>query len=71
MFDERAFKKVAKDTLGMMRSLQKFRALFKTEGGRLTEAGKAIIAEGLRAGMKKTEIAALLDVSPSAISYHS
>ena len=71
MFDEKAFRTVAKDTMSMMRTLRKFRSLFKTEGGHLTPAAKAVIKEGVKAGMKKTEIAALLDVSPAAISYHT
>ena len=71
MFDEKAFRKVAKDIVAMRRTLQKFRSLFKTDGGHLTPAAKAVIEEGIRAGMKKSEIASLLDVTPAAISYHT
>ncbi len=71
MFDERNFRRAAKDTMRMMQTLRKFRRLYKTDGGRLTDAAKAAIQEGLRNGMSKTEIADLLSVSPSAISYHT
>ena len=71
MFDEKAFRSVAKDTMRMLRTLEKFRRLFKTEGGHLTKAGLAVIPEARRAGMSKAEIAELLQVSPAAITYHT
>lgn len=71
MFDERAFRRVAKDLMKMRRTIEKFRTLYKTPGGHLTDAAKAIIPEGLKAGMSKVEIADLLQVHPSAISYHT
>ena len=70
-FDDQAFEKAAKEARKMARTIRKFRALFKTDGGHLTPGGKAVIKEGLRAGMTKSEIAALLGVSPAAISYHT
>jgi predicted transcriptional regulator len=70
MFDENNFRRAARDTIKMMRTLTKLRALFKTDGGHLTNAAKAIISEGLRNGMTQSEIADLLSVSPAAISYH-
>ena len=71
MFDERNFRRAAKDTMEMMKTLRKFRRLFKTDGGHLTKAGKEVIREGLRNGMTKAELADLLHVSSSAISYHT
>lgn len=71
MFNEDNFRKAAADTLKMMRTLRRLRALFKTDGGHLTNAAKAVIDEALQVGMKKTEIADLLGVTPAAISYHT
>jgi DNA-binding CsgD family transcriptional regulator len=70
IFDEANFRRAASDTMKMMRTLRKLRALFKTDGGHLTNAAKAVIKEGLRNGMTQSEIADLLSVSPAAISYH-
>jgi DNA-binding MarR family transcriptional regulator len=70
MFDEANFKRAASDAMKMARTLRKMRALFKTDGGHLTNAAKAVITEGLRNGMTQTELADLLSVSPAAISYH-
>lgn len=70
MFKEEAFRAAANETLNMMKTLQKFRRLFKTDGGHLTSAGKAVILEGLRAGLSTNELASLLDVNPAVVRYH-
>ena len=70
MFNDESFRAAAAETLSMLHRLQVFRRLFKTEGGHLTAAGKAIIPEGLKAGLTTTEIATLLDVAPAVVRYH-
>jgi len=71
MFDEDAFRRLADESLTILARLQTFRRLFKTEGGHLTGAGKAVIAEGHKAGLTTTEIANLLDVNTAVVRYHS
>jgi hypothetical protein len=70
MFSEDAFRSLAAETLSMLERLQLFRRLFKTEGGHLTGAGKAVIPEALKAGLTTAEIASLLDVAPAVVRYH-
>jgi hypothetical protein len=70
MFDENAFRRHAAETLDLLASLQQFRSLFKTEGGYLTQAGKATVLQGLKSGMSPNEIADLLEVSPAVVRYH-
>jgi DNA-binding NarL/FixJ family response regulator len=70
MFDENAFRRHAAETLDLLASLQQFRSLFKTEGGHLTQAGKATVLQGLKSGMTSNEIADLLEVSPAVVRYH-
>lgn len=71
MFNEDSFRRLADETMQMLERLQTFRRLFKTEGGHLTNAGKAIIAEGYKSGMTTAEIVGLLDVNPAVVRYHS
>lgn len=54
-----------------MRTLHQFQSLLKTDGGHLTEAGKAVMRGALESGMSKGEVAELLSVSAAAISYHT
>jgi DNA-binding NarL/FixJ family response regulator len=70
MFSEDAFRSLATESLSMLQRLQTFRRLFKTDGGHLTSAGKAVIPEALKAGLSTGEIASLLDVAPAVVRYH-
>ena len=70
MFSEELFRGAASETLLMLERLEKFRRLFKTDGGHLTSAGKGVIFEGLRQGLTTGEIASLLDVQPAVVRYH-
>lgn len=42
----------------------------KTEGGRTTEFGRAVIAAAKEAGIKQAYVARLLDISSGAVSQH-
>jgi hypothetical protein len=54
-----------------VKTLHQLQSLLKTDGGRLTEAGKAVMRAALESGMTKVQIAELLSVSAAAISYHT
>jgi hypothetical protein len=69
--DERELKTFSRNLIVMNRKLQIFRSLIKTEGGHLTPAGKAILQQGLGAGMQKSRIAHLLEISPAAVTYRA
>lgn len=71
MFNETTFRRHAEETLGLAARLKQVRRLFKTEGGHLTNAGRAIVAEGLKQGMTTTDLAELLEVNPAVVRYHA
>lgn len=50
--------------------LAELRHLSKTEGGRMTEFGRAIIAASKDAKVKQSFVARLLQISPGAVSQH-
>jgi len=50
--------------------LDEFRDLAKTEGGRMTEFGRAFIAAAKDAEVKQAFVARLLEISPGAVSQH-
>jgi lysophospholipase L1-like esterase len=58
-------------TTEMVEALERLRGLLKTDGGHLTQAGRAVIQEGLARGLKNKDLAELLSVSPAAISRHT
>jgi hypothetical protein len=55
----------------VVEDLELFLQLLKTDGGHLTEAGKAVIREGLARGVRNKELAELLSVSPAAVTRYS
>ena len=63
-------KTIARQILEMDRDLGTLRSLLKSEGGRLTPAGRAVIRQGLQAGLQQAKIARLLEITPAAVSYH-
>ena len=71
MFNEETFRRHAEETLALASQLNQVRRLFKTEGGHLTNAGRAVVAEGLKTGMITAELADLLEVNPAVVRYHS
>ena len=71
MFNEDTFRRHAEETLALSSKLKQVRRLFKTEGGHLTNAGRAVVSEGLKTGMSTAELAELLEVNPAVIRYHS
>ena len=70
MFTEDTFRRHATEVLALADQLAKARRLFKTEGGHLTQAGRALVLEGERQGLPTSEIADLLEVSPAVVRYH-
>ncbi|GBD48542.1 ArsR family transcriptional regulator [Methylopila sp. Yamaguchi] len=70
MVTEREFKRFSEEMLMTMRHKTMIVGLLKKDSGRLTEAGIAIIREAHKAGYKNSEIAEMLDIAPSAVSYH-
>jgi hypothetical protein len=71
MLNEETFRRHAEETLALAVRLKQVRRLFKTEGGHLTGAGRALVAEGLKTGLSTTELAELLEVNPAVVRYHS
>ncbi|WP_127753380.1 hypothetical protein [Devosia sp. 1566] len=71
MFNETTFRRHAEETLALSARLKQVRRLFKTEGGHLTNAGRAIVAEGLKQGMTTADLAELLEVNPAVVRYHA
>jgi hypothetical protein len=70
MFTEDTFRRHAEEVLVLAEQLARARKLFKTEGGHLTQAGRAVVLEGERQGFGTGEIASLLDVTPAVVRYH-
>ena len=58
-------------TMTIKESLKLYRSLAKTNAGRLTPAGRALVDQGLKAGMARITIAKLLRITPSAVTYHA
>lgn len=50
--------------------IDELRDLAKTEGGRMTDFGRALIAAAKDAGVKQAYVARLLEISPGAVSQH-
>ena len=71
MIDVNELRRATREMNKVITKLNRLQKLYKTDGGHLTDAAKAIIQEGLNNGMTKREIADLLEVNPSAISYHT
>lgn len=42
----------------------------KTDGGRLTESGRMFMAMAKAGGWKQSTVAAILDITPGAVSQH-
>lgn len=70
MFTEDTFQRHATQVLELADQLARARRLIKTEGGHLTQAGRALVIEGERQGMSTGEIASLLEVSQKVVRYH-
>ena len=70
MFTEDTFQRHATEVLALADQLARARRLFKTEGGHLTQAGRALVLEGDRQGLATSEIADLLEVNPAVVRYH-
>ena len=69
--DDNDIKIMARQLIRMNRKQRMLAALFKTDGGHLTPAGKAIIQQGIEMGIAQSKIAGLLDITPAAVSYHA
>ena len=52
-------------------NLEMFKSLAKTDSGRLSPIGRAIVAQLLKDGIPQSKIARLLDITPAAVSYHA
>jgi hypothetical protein len=63
-------KLLARQILEMDRDLGALRSLLKTDGGRLTPAGRAVVRQGIQSGMQQAALARLLEITPAAVSYH-
>ena len=70
MFTVDSFHRHAEEAMALADQLLKVRRLFKTEGGHLTQVGRALVIEGERQGLATGEIAALLEVNPAVVRYH-
>ncbi|HEY0033594.1 MAG TPA: hypothetical protein VGB81_10040 [Devosia sp.] len=70
MFTEETFRSHADEVLMLAEQLGKARRLFKTEGGHLTQAGRAVVLEGQRQGLTTSEIASLLETTQAVVRYH-
>lgn len=69
MLDEAAIRKFTREVYVMSRTLTKLNSILKSDGGRLTAAGVAVLQEAKRQGMSNAEIARLLKITPAAVSY--
>jgi DNA-directed RNA polymerase specialized sigma24 family protein len=70
MFNETAFRRHAQAAVTLADQLAKLAKLMKTEGGHLTNAGRALVLEADRQGLGTGEIAAMLEVNPAVVRYH-
>lgn len=59
--------KVMENEIGLLESL---RDEAKTEGGRMTQFGRELIALAKAKGLKQSLVAKLLDITPGAVSHH-
>jgi hypothetical protein len=71
MVDIDEFKSMGRQIITDTRHLRVFRSLMKKDGGRLTDAGKAVIQQGLAKGISQSKLAKLLEITPAAVSYHA
>jgi uncharacterized membrane protein YebE (DUF533 family) len=62
------FQKQAQELEDRSRILDRIVAAAKTPGGHISEAGKQLIPILRQAGLKKSEIAPILDVTQSALT---
>ena len=70
MFTEDTFRRHAEEVLALAEQLGRARRIFKTEGGHLTQAGRAVVFEGQRQGLTTSEIASLLETTQAVVRYH-
>lgn len=66
----RAIRKQLKAIDAQLDLLVELRDLAKTDGGRMTSFGRALITAAKDAGVKQAFVARLLDISPGAVSQH-
>ncbi len=66
----RSIRRRLKEVEGALRLLEELREASKTDGGRMTEFGKAVLAAARDAGLKQSFMARLFEISPGAVSQH-
>jgi hypothetical protein len=70
MSPTRIIRKQLKAIEAELELVDSLRDLAKTEGGRMTEFGRALLAAAKDAEVKQSFMARLLNVSPGAVSQH-
>ena len=70
MLATRIIRRQLKAIEGQLELLDTLRDLAKTDGGRMTEFGRALIAAAKDAEVKQAYVARLLEISPGAVSQH-
>lgn len=66
----RIIRKQLKVLEGQLELIEGLRDLAKTDGGRMTDFGRALIAAAKDANVKQAYVARLLEISPGAVSQH-
>jgi hypothetical protein len=68
--EEDEIKDFYRNSLRNQRDVSAFRKLLRTDGGRLSAGGRALLKDALQAGMSHAKIARLFGVTPAAVAYH-
>jgi hypothetical protein len=64
-------KSFSREIIKMRSFLEEYRSLCKTDTGRLTDVGRALVKHALAEGLTQSRIAQMLEISPAAVSYYA
>jgi hypothetical protein len=67
---ETEIKDFYRKSLRNQRDIDALRKLLKTNTGRLSGGGRALLKEGLKGGVSHAKLARLFDITPAAVAYH-